>query len=97
MRKITILAKLAFENNENFNQSNTIVKVCDNYTRLLLFNNEIACKNRITNEIFITNCGYFTNTTKERLNGLQGVNINQKKFVWYLNGKEWNGELTKIR
>lgn len=35
--------------------------------------------------------------TKERLNALQGVNIVQKNFVWYLNGKEWNGELTDIK
>ena len=38
--------------------------------------------------------GYKTNTTKERLNGIPGVCIQQKKGVWYLNGKEmldgWN-------
>lgn len=34
--------------------------------------------------------------TKERLNGLEGVNICQKDWQWYLNGKERNGELTDI-
>jgi hypothetical protein len=32
-----------------------------------------------------------TTTTKERLNGLNGVNIHQKDFQWYLNGEAWNG------
>lgn len=40
----------------------------------------------------ITNAGWQSNTTKERLNGLAGVSINQKAGVWYLNGKEWDGE-----
>jgi len=46
--------------------------------------------------LFISNCGYFTNTTKERLNGLTGVKIHQKDFVWYLNDKEWNGDWIKV-
>ena len=45
----------------------------------------------------ITNCGWFTRTTKERLNGLGGVDIVQMKGVWYLNGKEWDGENIIIR
>ena len=39
----------------------------------------------------ITNCGWFTTTTKERLNGLSGVAIHQSKGVWYLNGDAWDG------
>lgn len=45
-----------------------------------------------SNEIMVTNAGYFTNTTKARLNGIPGVSVNQKAFVWFLNGEEWNGE-----
>jgi len=33
---------------------------------------------------------------RERLNALNGVSIAQKNFVWYLNGKEWDGSWTKI-
>ena len=44
------------------------------------------------NGLQITNAGYFTNTTKERLNGLPHVHIHQKNFEWYLNGELWNGE-----
>lgn len=46
--------------------------------------------------LFITNAGWESNTTKERLNGINGVSIQQKKGVWYLNGTEWNGELIKV-
>jgi len=40
----------------------------------------------------ITNAGWQSNTTKERLNGLSGVSIYQKNFQWFLNGKPWNGD-----
>ena len=43
-------------------------------------------------ELMITNAGYFTNTTKDRLNGLNGVDIRQKNYDWFLNGKKWNGD-----
>jgi hypothetical protein len=46
--------------------------------------------------VYITNCGWFTNTTKDRLNALRGVSIKQIKGAWYLNGKEWNGEWIKV-
>ena len=46
--------------------------------------------------LYITSAGFKTRTTKERLNGLPGVNIHQKNFTWFLNGKEWDGEWTKI-
>lgn len=44
----------------------------------------------------ITNAGWESNTTKERLNGLPGVSINQKDFQWYLNGKKWEGGWTVL-
>lgn len=96
MRKITIKSASAFENNENFKESNTEV-ITDGHTTILsLFGHKIAFKDTSTNELRITNCGYKTNTTKERLNGLSGVSINQKKGTWYLNGVEWNGKLITV-
>ena len=41
--------------------------------------------------LWITNAGWSTNTTKERLNGLPGVHVQQKNFAWYLNDKPWDG------
>lgn len=63
-------------------------------TRLFLFGNLIAEKRK--DGIYITNAGWDTNTTKERLNALPNVSICQKKRVWYLNGKEWGGEWVKV-
>lgn len=45
----------------------------------------------IDDELWITNSGWFSNTTKERLNGLTGVSIRQSKGIWYLNEVEWDG------
>ena len=96
MRKITENSIHAFNNNKNFKSSNTEV-ITDGHTTILsLFNNKIAFKDISTNEIKITNCGYETNTTKERLNGLKGVNIYQKKGIWYLNDNKWDGKLIKV-
>ena len=95
MKKITREMFSAFYNNENFKKQNTEVKATEKETAIYLFGHKIASKIHGLG-VFITNCGYATNTTKERLNAISGVNINQKKGVWYLNGVEWSGELIKI-
>jgi hypothetical protein len=46
--------------------------------------------------IAITNAGWFTPTTKERLNAIPNVQIHQKDFMWYLNGRPWDGSWTKV-
>lgn len=95
MRTITFESIQAFNNSEKFKKSNMKVEVNDKGTFMYLHNNLIA--KRVHNRLFITNAGWQSNTTKERLNGLDGVSICQKNFVWYLNGKEWNGELIEIK
>lgn len=97
MRKITIDSINAFLNARKFNRQNMSVEVLPNVTILKLHNNAIAYKyNDPKKTLSITNCGWFSNTTKERLNGLPNVNIYQKNFEWFLNGKEWNGNLINI-
>ena len=97
MRKITIDSINAFLNARKFNRQNMSVEVLPNVTILKLHNNEIAYKyNDPKKTLSITNCGWFSNTTKERLNGLPNVNIYQKNFEWFLNGKEWDGNLINI-
>lgn len=98
MRNITIQAINAFMNGEDFNASNTKVEVLPNVTLLKLHGNIIAyLYNDPEKTLSITNCGWFSNTTKERLNGLPNVSIVQKKGVWYLNGIEWDGGLIDIK
>ena len=85
-------------NAEKFKRSNTEVELRPNVTILKLFGNEIAYRyNDPERTLSITNAGWKTATTKERLNGIEGVNIRQIKGKWYLNGKEWNGNLIDIK
>jgi hypothetical protein len=100
MKKITADAVTAFNNSQEFNRSNTKVTVdttpdgSTTEVRMFLFGNLIATK--INDSLEISNGGWSSNTTKERLNGLPNVSITQKNFVWYLNGEEWDGNWTKI-
>jgi hypothetical protein len=97
MRQITQESVEAFISSTPFNKSNMSVQVEPNVTILSLFGNEIAYRyNNPERTLTITNCGWKSNTTKERLNALPNVNICQSNGVWYLNGKEWNGELTDV-
>mgnify|MGYP003306374925 CR=1 FL=1 len=86
MRKITRQACQAFENGKNFTSNNTVVKAENNVVSMYLWGNEIAKKEN--GKLYINLCGYNTNTTRERLNGLSGVSVNQRNFTPYLNGAE---------
>ena len=94
MNKISIDSARAFNNNANFKSSNTTVTVANGFTLLRLHSNLIAQK--FGGKVKITSANWQTKTTKERLNALSGVSINQKKGIWYLNGKEWNGNLIEV-
>ena len=98
MRQITEQATKAFYNSKEFKKQNMIVEVLPNVTILSLHNNPIAyLYNDPERTLSITNAGWQSKTTKERLNALKGVNIQQINFVWFLNGKEWNGSLIDIK
>tara|TARA_R110002167_G_scaffold79688_1_gene219662 strand:- start:121 stop:417 length:297 start_codon:yes stop_codon:yes gene_type:complete len=97
MRNITIESINAFLSAKKFKKSNMQVEVLPNVTVLKYQGNDIAYRyNDPKKTLSITNCGWFSNTTKERLNGLPNVSIQQKNFIWYLNGNEWNGNLINI-
>ena len=98
MRKITKESVDAFLNAKAYKSSNTRVEVLPNVTILRLFNNPIAYKyNNPENTLSITNAGWRSDTTKERLNGLPNVHIKQAKGIWYLNGEQWDGQLIDIK
>lgn len=63
-------------------------------TSLWLFGNKIAEWRH--GELCITNAGWKTKTTKERLNGLDGVGITQFRGEWYLNGTLWDGSWIQV-
>lgn len=100
MRKITEASVGAFMARQPFKQANMEVRVDGavgegSTSVLLLHGNEIA-KLYSDGSIDVTNAGWFTRTTKDRLNGIPGVSINQKAGVWYLNGVEWDGSWTRV-
>ena len=94
MRKITKEMANAFNSDIPFNKDNTLVKVGGDITNLFLHGNLIAHK--IQGKLFISNCGWFTNVTKERLNALPNVSIYQKKGIWFLNGLPWDGGTIEV-
>ena len=97
MRITTASAITAFLAARPFKSRNTKVEVSPNVTTLYLFGNAIAyLYNDPARTLSITNAGWQTNTTKERLNGIPGVSINQRQGVWYLNGSPWDGKLIDI-
>jgi len=84
-----------------FNRGNMAVTISDNYVSLLLHGNAIAVKDRENGMVYISNCGWFTNTTKMRLNYLLHIfdsplRITQKNWVWYLGNDQWDGRSTNI-
>lgn len=98
MRKITRESVQAFMDARPFSKDNTTIEVLPNVTIMSLFGNRIAYRyNDPERTLSITNAGWFSNTTKERLNGIPGVHINQKKGEWYLNGEVWDGKLIDIK
>jgi hypothetical protein len=97
MRTITEKSIEKFLNAETFKSGNTSVEVLPNVTILKLFGNAIAYQyNDPEKTLSITNCGYETATTKERLNGLPNVKITQVKGKWFLNDVEWDGNLIDV-
>jgi hypothetical protein len=95
MRKITKEAVNKFLSREPFRKSNMSVEESYGLYKLKLHGNTIATIDEL-GVLSVSNAGWASNTTKERLNGLPNVRINQKNWTWYLNGNEWSGEWTRV-
>jgi len=90
MRQITAEITRAFEERRSLKIDNSRT----DGNCLWLFENKIA--EWRGGNLWITDAGWDSKTTKERLNGLSGVSINVRRGVWYLNGREWNGEWVNV-
>ena len=94
-RKITQEAVQNFYNDRKFNKSNMSVEITsEGFTLLKLHGNTIAGKDY--DGTWITDAGWPTRTTFERLNGFDNIRVNTKKGQVYLNGEEWDGEKVYI-
>ena len=94
-RKITKESVQAFMDRKKFNKGNMSVEVEGNVTKLKLHGNTIATIDEL-GVLSISNAGWQSNTTKERLNGLPGVHVQQKNWSWYLNGNVWDGTWKRV-
>jgi hypothetical protein len=90
MRNVTQKIKAAFDAGNSLKVGNTHT----DGTAVYLHGNKII--ERRAGEVWITNAGWSTNTTKERLNGITPARIYQKAGQWYLNGVEWDGGWVRI-
>ena len=90
MRQITRDIVQAFESRNSLRIDNSRT----DGQSLWLFNNRIA--DWRADGLWITNSGWTSATTKERLNGLTGVHIQQVRGNWFLNGRAWDGEWINV-
>jgi len=95
MRKITKEVISAFLSCKPFRKGNDEVRMFIHYSGLYLHGNQIAIKQ--IKRITISDCGWQTSTTKERLNGLLSElghkKIYQNDFSWFL---EFQGTIHRI-
>jgi hypothetical protein len=88
-RKISLEAAEALVAHRPFKRDNTVVQVGPVSSTLYLHGSAIAMM--LYDELYITDAGYLSSTTKERLNALPGVRVHTSKGQRYLNGKKWDG------
>ena len=98
MNNLTQESVAAFLNAKKFKKANMQVEVLENVSILKLHNNPIAYRyNDPEKTLSVQNCGWFSRTTKERLNAIPGVHVKQKDWNWYLNGEQWDGNLVDVK
>ena len=95
MRKITSEAVDKFLSKTPFRKSNMSVVEIGGVYKLKLHGNTIATIDEL-GVLSVSNAGWRSNTTKERLNGIPGVRVHQKNWNWFLNGVEWDGSWKRI-
>lgn len=108
MRKITQQATEAFLHGEEVSIRNTStftsgsIPAGTGEIHLGLHGNRIATAKLDTgglpmmSTLQVTNAGWSTRTTYDRLNALPGVRVNQSKGQPYLNGEPWDGSWTYV-
>lgn len=106
-RQITYDSVAAFVEGRKFKRANMEVALYQGSVVLLLHGNAIATRNRGTvNSTLISNAGWFSNTTKDRLDAvlhsLSDWSLHSEKGEWILStrshgeSKRWDGEWLAI-
>lgn len=94
MRKITKITAESFKNGIDYKVGNT--EVYNN--AMYLFGNRIAWyeNDGMYVQAVFESFSRISNTTKERLNGIEGVSVYTQNKVTYLNGKPWDGRAIRV-
>ena len=96
MRQVTAKAVHAFLNRAQICVQNTAVETNqDGETFLKLHGNTIASLDS-SGVLRVSTAGWDTMTTRERLNGLPGVEVRKKSGQLLLNGEAWDGGFTAV-
>ena len=95
MRKITQNTVNAFYNKKHFVSGSNMVTNRDSVTTMYLHGNAIATDSE-KQGLRVSTAGWDTSTTKERLNGLNGVNVRTIKGELHLNGEKWDGSWQSV-
>ena len=90
MRQITRDIVNAFQNSRSLRIDNSRT----DGTSLWLFDNKIAEIRR--DGLWITNAGWDSRTTNERLNGLSGVHVRKQRGTLLLNDRVWDGRWVNV-
>lgn len=85
MKKVTQLAVSNWLMRKKFRRDNTHT----DGTTLYLHGHAIAKIDDTDGIVYVRSAGWETNTTKERLNGIPGVRVNQRNWQWFLNNQPW--------
>ena len=104
MRKIENKMIQAIKSKSCFSLDNTRVDyvASENISEIFLHNNLIAYYKHDDDSMYISSCGWESNTTKSRLNALldtffYGVGIFQKNWQWFISDRRDNKTVKQIK
>lgn len=89
MRKIEQMMVGAVVVHQNWKSGNTRVEICqkdgaDRYAKVYLYENLISIVDYVRMTVTLYTGGWYSNTTKSRLNALCNKRIKARDFTWYI-------------
>ena len=96
MKAISKKTAYALLNYNRTKSANTIVWQDSEGSHMSLFGNKIAWVT-LDGSLWVTDCGWVTPTTRDRLSAVLGLPLSIKKRSWILDGQPWDGSPKLIR
>jgi hypothetical protein len=97
MADISRDAAVKFHAYKRFKRTNTRVEIDNEGNAHMFHHGSLIAIKKTDGSIYVTNAGWFSRTTKERLNEvIIPGRITQKNWKWSLNGTPWNGSWALI-